>query len=56
MNQLPIPDDIVILTVTEKMAARSYYVGAIFMLEGYGCLAVFKDTKTNVCFAQGVTP
>jgi hypothetical protein len=50
----PIPEDIVIVGVTEHMAANSYYVGAIMHMPEYGSLAVFKDKDTGVCYAQGV--
>lgn len=49
----PIPTDIVIVGVTEAMAKRSYYVGALLHMPDYGSLAVFKDNETGVCFAQG---
>jgi hypothetical protein len=53
MSPPPIPEDVVLVGVTEAMAARSYYVGAMMFMPEYGSLAIFKDNETGVCYAQG---
>jgi len=53
MSPPSIPTETVLLGVTEKMAARSRYFGAVIFMEEHGSLVVFYDPETRICYAQG---